>query len=165
MSLDRWILPRARLAPVLAFVLAVAVSAQADDTWHNVYHSLRRFFTGKSGATPTPHHHVRRSADHDKADHSMEPSPSPAEASPSPDASAAPRVVILPATSPTPEATPATSVTPAPENSVRAPQAVVQPEASPDLGPVLRSLPGPSPASSPAAPPSPPSGTGKTTTD
>jgi hypothetical protein len=37
MSFDRWHLPRIRLMSVLAFVLVSAtVSAQADDTWHNI---------------------------------------------------------------------------------------------------------------------------------
>ena len=160
MSFDRWHLPRIRLMSVLAFVLVSAtVSAQADDTWHNIYHSLRRFFTGKPSSTPTVHHRVRRSEAREKADHSMEPTPSPAESSPSPEVSATPRVVILPATSPAAEATPGT------ENSARAPNAVVKPEASPDLGPVLRSLSGPSPVSSPAVIPSPAPERGSSTTN
>jgi hypothetical protein len=144
MSFDRWHLPRIRLRPVLAFVLVFAISAQADDTWHNIYHSLRRFFTGKSSATPAVHHRVRRSEDHDKADHSMEAAASPAQNSPTPESSGTPRVVILPATSPSAEMTPGT------ENSAKAPEAVVKPTPAPELGPVLRSLSGPSPTSAPS---------------
>src|ERR1700675_2964029 len=121
MSVDRWYLPRIRLAWILALVLVVAVSPHADDTWHNVYHSLKRFFTGKSSPTPTVHHRTRRYEEHEKTNHATEPTPSLAQASPSPGASATPRVVILPASSPT--ATTAEGS----ENSVRAPDAAVRP--------------------------------------
>ena len=160
MSFDRGHLPRIRFTLVMAFVLMIVVSAPADDTWHNVYHSLRKFFTGKSGPTPTVHHRVRRSLDHDKADHSMEPTPSPAESSPRPESSATPRVVILPATSPT---TPNPEAKPGAENSAKAPEAVVKPSPAPELGPVLRSLSEPSPTSSPAVPPNPSAASGNST--
>ena len=160
MSFDRWYLPCIRLTSVLAFVLVATVSAQADDTWHNVYHSLKRFFTGKSSSSSTPvHHRVRRSEDHQKTNPSTEPTPSTADRSHLPDASATPRVVILPATSPTTEAAPGT------ENSVRAPEAVVKPEASPDSGPVLRSLSSPTPLSTPTILPSTTPRTGNTATN
>ncbi len=157
MSFHRWYLPCVRLASVLAFILVVSVSAQADDTWHNVYHSLKRFFTGKPSSTPIVHHRVRRSEDHEKTNPATEPTPSSAESSPSPGASATPRVVILPATSPTTEASPGT------ENSVRAPEVAAKPEPSPQIGAVLRSLSGPTPVSSPTALPSPAPGAGNTT--
>ena len=159
MSFDRWYFRCLRLTSVLAFVLVATVSAQADDTWHNVYHSLKRFFTGKSSSSSTPvHHRVRRSEDHQKTNPSTEPT-STADRSHLPDASATPRVVILPATSPTTEAAPGT------ENSVRAPEAVVKPEASPDSGPVLRSLSSPTPLSTPTILPSTTPRTGNTATN
>ena len=138
MSFDRWYPPRIRLTSILAFVLLVAFSAQAQDTWHNVYHSLKRFFTGKPSSTPTVvHHHRRRSQDEEKS----EPTPAPAENEPSPGASATPRVVILPATSPAAETTPGTE-NPAktPESAAKpepSPEAGVKPSPSPELGPVL----------------------------
>jgi hypothetical protein len=160
MSFDRWYLPCIRLTSVVAFVLVATVSAQADDTWHNVYHSLKRFFTGKSSPSSTPvHHRVRRSEDHEKTNPATERTPSSADSSHLPGASATPRVVILPATSPNTEATPGT------ENSVRAPETVVKPEPSPDLGPVLRSLSGPTPVSGPTILPSPTPRTGNTATN
>jgi hypothetical protein len=159
MSFERCYSPCIRLASMLALVLAMTVSAQADDTWHNVYHSLKRFFTGKPSATPVVHHRTRRYVEHDKADRSAEPTPAVAEGSPSPAASATPRVVILPASSPTVTATQGS------ENSVRAPDAAAKPDHSPELGPVLRSLSEPTPASNPAAVQSPVAGTGTTTSD
>jgi hypothetical protein len=149
MSFDRWYSTTARLASVMAFILLLGVSAQADDTWHNVYHSLRRFFTGKPNPTPVVHHHVRRSEDREKNNHLAEPTPPPAEGTPSPESSTTPRVVILPATTPT---TSNAEATPATENSTHAPEAAVKPTPSPELGPVLRSLSGPNPANSPAVP-------------
>jgi hypothetical protein len=159
MRSDRWYLPCIRLTSVLAFILVVSVPAQGDDAWHNIYHSLKRFFTGKPSPSPTAHHHVRRSANREKTTPSTEPAPGSAEGSPSPGAAATPRVVILPATSPSPDATPGT------ENSVRTPQAVVKPEPSPELGPVLRSLSEPTPLRSPAPVPSPTPGAGNTATN
>jgi hypothetical protein len=159
MSFERCRLLCIRLTSVLALVLAMSVSAQAQDTWHNVYHSLKRFFTGKSSATPIVHHRTRRYEEHEKTNHSTEPTPSLAESSPSPGASATPRVVILPASSPSATAIEGT------ENSFRTPDAAVKPERSPELGPVLRSLSEPTPVSNPAVLPSPVAGTGSTTTN
>ena len=161
MSFDRWHLPRIRLMSVLAVVLVSAtVSAQADDTWHNVYHSLKRFFTGKPSATPVVHHRTRRYVEHDKAEHSTtESTTAVAEGSPSPAASATPRVVILPASSPTATTTEGT------ESSVRAPDSAAKADHSPEIGPVLRSLGEPTPASNPVVLPSPVAGTGTTTSD
>lgn len=160
MSFERCYSPCIRLAAMVAFVLAMTLSAHADDTWHNVYHSLKRFFTGKPSATPVVHHRTRRYVEHDKTDHSAEPAPAVAEGSPSPAASATPRVVILPASSPTVTTTEGT------ESSVRAPDSAAKSDRSPQLGAVLRSLSEPTPASNPAAAlPSPVAGTGTTTSD
>lgn len=149
-----------RLASMVAFVLAMALSAQADDTWHNIYHSLKRFFTGKPSATPVVHHRTRRYVEHDKTEHSKtESTTAVAEGSPSPDASATPRVVILPASSPTATTTEGT------ESSVRAPDSAAKADHSPEIGQVLRSLGEPTPASSPVVLPSPVAGTGTTTSD
>ena len=120
MSFERCYSPCIRLASMVAFVLAMTISAQADDTWHNVYHSLKRFFTGKPSATPVVHHRTRRYVEHDKTEHSTEPTPAVAEGSPSPAASATPRVVILPASSPTVTTTGGT------ESSVPAPGAAAK---------------------------------------
>jgi hypothetical protein len=169
MSVDRWYLPRIRLASILALVMVIGGSVRADDTWHNVYHSLKRFFTGKSSATPTVHHRRRHSEDNEKTNPSAESSPSPGDNAPAPGASATPRVVILPATSP------AAAGTPGVDNSVRAPetpakpeptpQAAAKPSPSPELGPVLRSLSGPTPMSSPGVIPTPAPGAGSTATN
>src|SRR6476620_2401171 len=112
MRFDRRCLPGIRLASVLAFVLMATVSAQGDDTWHNVYHSLKRFFTGKPSATPAVHHRVRHSVNREKSSPTPEAAPSGAEELSSPSISATPRIVILPATSPTAEVTPTAAATP-----------------------------------------------------
>jgi hypothetical protein len=170
MSVDRWYLPRIRLTSILAVFMVVAVSAQADDTWHNIYHHLRRFFTGKSSSTPVVHHRRRHTEDEDdeKSTVSTEPSPSPGENAVSPGASATPRVVILPSGSPTAEGTPgvetpAPTLEPAakPEPSPEAPKAA----STPELGPVLRSLSAPTPMSSPGVISSPAPGAGRTVTN
>jgi hypothetical protein len=169
MSVDRWYLPRIRLASILALVMVISGTVRADDTWHNVYHSLKRFFTGKSSATPTVHHRRRHSEGAEKTNPSAEPSPSPGENAPAPGASATPRVVILPAISPAAETTPGV------DNSVQAPgtpakpqptpEAAAKPSPSPELGPVLRSLSGPTPMSSPGVIPTPAPGAGSTATN
>ena len=84
MSFERWYLPCVRLLSVLAVIMVVTVSAQADDTWHNVYHSLKRFFTGKPSATPVVHHRVRRSEDRERANPSPASTPATAENAPTP---------------------------------------------------------------------------------
>jgi hypothetical protein len=167
---NRRSLLRIRLTSILALLLLMTVSVQADDTWHNVYHSLKRFFTGKSSPTPTVHHRRRHTEDDEKSTPSTEPSPSPGANDASAGASATPRVVILPASSPAAEATPGT------ENQVRTPAAAAKNESSPEaakstptptpeLGPVLRSLSGPTPMSNPGVIPSPAPGAGRTATD
>jgi hypothetical protein len=101
---------------------AAAPHAQADDTWHNIYHSLKRFFTGndrRSHATaqsrhqPVRHSHTRTNSE--KSDVS----------------SSEPRVIVLP------EATPAKS-----EHADK-PADKISPEAAPapNSSPVLRSMP------------------------
>jgi hypothetical protein len=168
MNIDRRSLLRIRLTSILALFLLIAVSVQADDTWHNVYHSLRKFFTGKSGPTPTVHHRRRHTEEDEKSTPSTEPSPSPAANDASAGASATPRVVILPASSPGAEATPGA------ENPVRTPDEAAKTEPSPEaakstptpeLGPVLRSLSGPTPMSNPGVIPSPAPGAGRTVTN
>jgi hypothetical protein len=147
-DIDRRSRLRLRLRSILVILLLMGVSVQAQDTWHNVYHSLKRFFTGKSSPTPTVHHRRRHIEDGEKSTPSPEPSPSPGANDASAGASATPRVVILPASSPgagaTPEAgsparTPdaATKTEPSPEAAKSTP--------TPELGPVLRSLSGPTP--------------------
>jgi hypothetical protein len=157
MSFDRRFLSRLRLRSALAIVLLSAVSAQADDTWHNVFHSLKRFFTGKPSSTPIVHHRSKRSLEREKTGPSTEPAESPAVSTSSPGASATPRVVILPSTSPTAEASPGAV------NSVRTPEEAVKPTPSPELGPILRSLAGPTPVSNPGVVPSPTPAAGNTT--
>jgi len=168
MSIDRRSLLRIRLTSVLALFLLVAVSAQAQDTWHNVYHSLKRFFTGKSSPTPTVHHRRRHTEDEEKSSPSPEPSTSPSPNDASAGVSATPRVVILPASSPAAEATPrAENPAPTPDAGAKT---APSPEAAkstptPELGPVLRSLSGPTPMSNPGVIPSPAPGAGRTATD
>ena len=157
MSFDRRFLSRLHLRSALILVLLWGVSAQADDTWHNVYHSLKRFFTGKSSPTPIVHHRARRSQERDKTGPSPEPAESPAVSSSSLGATATPRIVILPSTSPTAEASPGAV------NSVRTPEEAVKPTPSPELGPILRSLAGPTPVSNPAVVPSPTPAAGNAT--
>jgi hypothetical protein len=141
---------RIRLTSILVTLLLMGVTAQAQDTWHNVYHSLKRFFTGKSSPTPTVHHRRRHTEDSEKSTPSPEPSPSPGANDASAGASATPRVVILPASSPaagttpeagsparTPDAPTKTEPSPSPEAAKSTP--------TPELGPVLRSLSGPTP--------------------
>ena len=169
MSVDRRYLLRIRLASILALLLMFAGSAHADDPWHNVYHHLKKFFTGKSSPTPTVHHRRRRSEDDEKTNPPVEPLPSPADNVPSPGASATPRVVILPAASPAAEGSAGV------ENSVRTPESTAKPEPSPEaaakpspspeLGSILRSLSGPTPMSSPGVIPSPAPGGGSTATN
>jgi hypothetical protein len=158
-SFDRWFLRSIRLMCALVLLLSLAPSARAQDTWHNVYHSLKRFFTGGT-PSPTPSHRVRRSTNHVKANHSTEPTPTPATAAASPEvgASPTPRVVILPAATPAPESDQATISPPT------KPEAAVKPEASPKT-PVLLSLPATTPGASPKVLPSVAPGTGNATSD
>ena len=161
----------------LAFALALGVSStvRADDTWHNVYHSLKRFFTGsKSSPSPSAHHHVKHSGGGEKnpeASSSMSPiAEDMAKAGASPAASSTPRVIVLPAATPVvvlPAATPmreaSSEATPSEATATPTPVArpVGQTEPNPadpnpksqpsaDSGPVLRSLSGPADGASPS---------------
>jgi hypothetical protein len=146
----RCLLGSIRLLPAVLLFWCVTPSVRADDTWHNIYHSLKRFFTGDSSSNRSPRHRAKRAAAHEKTDRSTEPVSTAAEGSPQPAASAAPRVVVLPAASPATESNQATiSSSPAKEAEPAA-----KPEASPNLTPVLRSLPMPSPSASPIVLPS-----------
>ena len=147
---DRCFLGFIRLLSALVFLWSVTPSVRADDTWHNIYHSLKRFFTGDSGSNQSPRHRPKRSANREKTDRSLDSISAAGDGSPQPAASAKPRVVVLPAASPAAESTQPTLLSsPAKETEPAA-----KPEASPNLTPVLRSLPVPSPGGSPIVLPS-----------
>jgi hypothetical protein len=159
----------------LAFALALGVSStvRADDTWHNVYHSLKRFFTGsKSSPTPSAHHHVKHSGEKNaEPSSSMSPlAEDMAKGGGSPAASSTPRVIVLPAATPVvilPAATPMreASSEATPSEAIATPTPVARPagQTAPDpadpnsksqpaveSGPVLRSLSGPAVGASPS---------------
>jgi hypothetical protein len=158
----------------LAAVLALGVNSNLpadDDTWHNVYHSLKRFFTGsKSSPTPSPHHRVKHSDGGERGAGAS----TVANANPSSAASPTPRVVVLPAATPAvvvlPSATPVRETAASPSKAVAAtPTPGAHPAGQPDAGaakstsksrsagesgPVLRSLSGPGAGANPSAPPS-----------
>ncbi len=159
-SSDRWFLRSIRLVSALVLLLSVTPSARADDTWHNIYHSLKRFFTGEPSSSPSPSHRARRSASHARTtNQSTEPASTTPAGSPEPGASPTPRVVILPAASPAVESDQAIVNPPA------KPEATVKPEASPNMTPVLLSMPLPTPGASPKILPSTGHGTGNATSD
>jgi hypothetical protein len=134
-----------RIALGLVLTLAVSVPARADDTWHNIYHSLKHFFTGKSSssATPAVHHHVKHATSPENTEEAGQSSPA---------ASATPRVVVLPAATPAAAASksPASSEptpgsageqpTPASANAARPTGSAGKTDAATDVAPVLRSL-------------------------
>ena len=136
---DRWFLRSIRLMSALTLLLSATPSARADDTWHNVYHSLKRFFTGKSSSSPTPIHRTRRPVNRAKTDRPAESASPTPEGSPEPGASPTPRVVILPATSSVPASDQGAA------GSLAKPDPAVKAGASPDKTPVLLSLPVPTP--------------------
>jgi hypothetical protein len=156
-SSDRWFLRSIRIVSALLLLLSVTPSARADDTWHNIYHSLKRFFTGESSSSPSPNYRAKRSAKHLRNDRSSESASTTLEGSPEPGASPTPRVVILPAAAPAAESDQAIISPPA------KPEATVKPEASPNLTPVLLSLPLPTPSGSPSILPSATPRTGNAT--
>lgn len=158
-SSDRWFWRSIRLVSALTLLLSVTPSARADDTWHNIYHSLKRFFTGGSSSSPSPKHRAKRSPTHVRTDHPSELASTTHEGSPDPGVSPTPRVVILPAASPTAESDQAILNQPA------KPEAVVKPEASPNLPPVLLSMPLPKPSGSPKILPSAAPGTENATSN
>ena len=158
-SSDRWFLRSIRIALALMLLLSVTPSAQADDTWHNIYHSLKRFFTGESSSSPSPKHRAKRSASHARTDRSSELASTTPAGSPEPGVSPTPRVVVLPAASPAAESDQEILSQPA------KPEALVKPEASPNLTPVLLSMPLPTPSGSPKILPSAAPGTGNATSN
>ena len=164
-SSDRWFLLSIRIALALMLLLSVTPSAQADDTWHNIYHSLKRFFTGESSSSPSPKHRAKRSASHARTDRSSELASTTPAGSPEPGVSPTPRVVVLPAASPAAESDQAILSQPAKPEAVIKPEAVVKPEASPNLTPVLLSMPLPTPSGSPKILPSAAPGTGNATSN
>jgi hypothetical protein len=152
-----------RIALGLVLMLtAVSVPARADDTWHNIYHSLKHFFTGKSSssATPAVHYHVKHATSPQDTEQAGQSSPAPSasvaggqqSAAAAPEASATPRVVVLPA------ATPAAAGSQRPANSeptagsageqpttasasaARPTESAGRTDSATDAGPVLRSL-------------------------
>jgi hypothetical protein len=150
-----------RMALGLVLTLAVSVPARADDTWHNIYHSLKHFFTGKSSssATPAVHHHVRHATSPENTEGAGQSSPAPSasvaggqESAAAPATAATPRVVVLPAATPAAAASrsPASSgptpgsageqPTPAPAAAARPTESAGKTEPAADAGPVLRSL-------------------------
>ena len=156
---DLWFFRSIRLMCALVFLLIVTPSARGQDTWHNVYHSLKRFFTGGSSSTPTPSHRVRHSANHAKVKESTQPAAANPETSPEAGASPTPRVVILPAASPTAERDQATA-----SPSATSDAGAAKPETSPKT-PVLLSMPPATPGASPKVLPSPAPGTGNATSN
>lgn len=150
-SSDRWFLRSIRMVSALLLLLSVTPSARADDTWHNIYHSLKRFFTGESSSSPSPNYRAKRSAKHLRNDRSSESASTTLGGSPEPGASPTPRLVILPAASPAAES----------DQAIISPPA--KPEASPNLTPVLLSLPLPTPSGSPSILPSATPRTGNAT--
>ncbi|HYY28903.1 MAG TPA: hypothetical protein VE860_13200 [Chthoniobacterales bacterium] len=181
MALSRATTGLMTLAFAVVLTFAVNTSARADDdTWHNVYHSLKRFFTGsKSSPTPSIHYHVKHNGGSEKgAEPSSSISSTPeklANASPSPAASSTPRVVVLPSATPdavvlpaatplreassaaTPSEAPAATPSPAPRPVGQlvpgAANSTSKSESPAQSGPVLRSLSGPGAAASPASQP------------
>jgi hypothetical protein len=158
-SSDRWFLRSMRIALALMLLFPVTPSAQADDTWHNIYHSLKRFFTGESSSSPSPKHRAKRSVSHARTDRSPELASATPAGSPEPGVSRTPRVVVLPAASPTAESDQEILSQPA------KPETAVKPEASPNLTPVLLSQPLPTPGGSPRILPPAAPGTGNATSN
>ncbi len=176
MNFDRVNSRVTRLMLGLALTFAICGPASADDTWHNVYHSLKHFFTGKSGSSPTPavRHHAKHAVSQEKDSESGQPSPS---SSPSPSVSTAqesapsatPRVVVLPAATPVASPTAATSqnkadsdaaqkspdeqLTPPPVGAAKPAESAPKSESASDVRPVLRSLSDQGAAASPTPTP------------
>jgi type IV secretory pathway VirB10-like protein len=108
--------------------------ARGDDVWHNIYHSLKRFFTGEK-------HHSGVARRHRLASHShTQPADTPHEES------AEPRVIVLPG--PTPEQNVDTT------KPAEAKPADAKPEdRKPDKSP--KSTPTPAPTPTPTSAPTP----------
>ncbi|MBW0001581.1 MAG: hypothetical protein JO015_21000 [Verrucomicrobia bacterium] len=67
------------------FALGILSARADDDTWHNVYHSLKRFFTGSD----SHHHHSTESTTHRHRSAKRTASPTPSSASSSSSSSVA----------------------------------------------------------------------------
>jgi len=180
MNFDRVNFRVTRLILGLALTFVISAPASADDTWHNVYHSLKHFFTGKSGSSPTPavHHRAKHAVSRENTEEAGQTSPS---ASPSPSVSTAeqsapsripsatPRVVVLPAATPVSSPTAATSEnstnpdaaqkspgeqpTPPPVDATKPVGLAPKSESTTEVGPVLRSLSDQGAAASPTPTP------------
>ena len=155
---DRGLLRSIRIVSALVLLLSVMPSARADDTWHNIYHSLKRFFTGNSNPSPSPSHRTKHPANHVRTNRSIESASTTPEGSPENGASPTPRVVVLPAASPAAESNQTTLSPPAKPAATSSP-------ASPNLTPVLLSLPLPTPNGSPRSLPSATPGMGNATSN
>jgi hypothetical protein len=139
---------RAKMNRVLLFCVLLSAAtphALADDTWQNIFHSLKRFFTGDD------RHHSARARGHRPLSHSHARS----NANSSHEQSAEPRVIVLPG--PTPELSGDTAK-PVETKPTETPPAVTKPEEvkpqevkpqetkppestpTPNPSPVLRSL-------------------------
>jgi hypothetical protein len=84
---------RAKMNRVLLFCVLLSATtphARADDTWQNIFHTLKRFFTGDD------RHHSAKSRGHRPLSHSHAHS----DANSSHEQSAEPRVIVLPGTTP-----------------------------------------------------------------
>jgi hypothetical protein len=99
-------------------LLAATPHARADDIWHNIYHTLKRFFTGGDKNQPTERKY--RPSRHWHARSNSQKSSEPADSS-------EPRVIVLP--EPTPAAGDSADSKPS------------EPRPSPNSSPFLRSLP------------------------
>ena len=159
MSFDRCFSRSILLVSAFTLLWSAAPTARADDTWHNIYHSLKRFFTGSSGSSPSPSHRGKRSTNHERANQSKELASTTPESSPEPGASPTPRVVILPA------ASPVSGSEPAIVNPTAKPETASNPEPKPNSTPVLLSLPGPRPVANPKLQPSATPATGNATSN
>ena len=110
-----------RILLFCVLLLAATPHARADDTWHNIYHTLKRFFTGgEKHQTVTQRKHRRHLHTRPNSEKSSEPADS-----------TEPRVIVLP------EPTPAAGV----NDGESADSKPSEPKPSPNSSPVLRSLP------------------------
>jgi hypothetical protein len=115
-------------------LLAAMPYARGDDVWHNIYHSLKRFFTGEK-------HHSGVARRHRLASHSHpQPADTPHEES------SEPRTVVLPG--PIPEQN-GNTAKPAGSKSTEPKPEDVKPEPTPTPAPTPTPTPAPTPDSSP----------------
>src|SRR5262245_52573513 len=99
---------------------AATPHARADDVWHNVYHGLKRFFTGHRGGSHATSHSKAHVRQHTRTN------PEKSEGS-----SSEPKRMVLP------EATPAQVEHPEKPADKKPPEAAPTPNSSP----VMRSMP------------------------